>query len=353
MTDAHFAKLKTEYENLGQELAQTTEPAKIRKLTRRHIELGKILAKAEEFKKLKAELSQNQELLESPDEELKKMAQEEIDKLQNLVPKVQEELKRLLVPRDPADAGDAILEIRAGTGGDEAAIFAAELLRLYTRFAEKNNFKTGLDGVSRSDLGGIKEAILEVRGDGAYGALKYEGGVHRVQRVPETEKSGRVHTSTASVAVLPLLEEADFELNPKDVKFEATTSSGHGGQSVNTTYSAVRLVHIPTGITAQCQDERSQAQNKIKAMNVLRSRVAAQLAEQKDKELRAKRQGQIKGGERSDKIRTYNFPQDRITDHRLNENFSQIENRMDGDIADIIEQLKALDEKEKLEALEV
>lgn len=351
MNEAHYKKLKAEYDKLSDDLANA-DHSNIRKLTRRHIELGTILAKADELKKLQKELAENKELTGSDDPELAGIAKDEVERIEKHLPEAEKELKTLLVPRDPADGGDAIIEIRAGTGGDEAALFASELLRMYTRFAEKKNFKVGIDSLSKSDLDGVKEAIIEVKGDGAYGELKYEGGVHRVQRVPDTEKAGRVHTSTVSVAVLPLVTEAEFELDPKDVEFIASTSSGHGGQSVNTTYSAARLTHKPTGITAQSQDERSQTQNKERAMRVLRARVAAFYAEQKDKELRKARQSQIKGAERSDKIRTYNFPQDRITDHRLNENFYQIPNRLDGEIQDIVDQLRALDEKEKLEELE-
>lgn len=352
MNEAHLKKLQAEYDKLTGDLSKNPDPSQIRKLTRRHIELGTILARAEELKKLEKELTDSRGHVGGADSELAEIAKDEITRLEKRIPEIEKELKTLLIPRDPADGGDAIIEIRAGTGGDEAALFASELLRMYSRFAEKKNFKVGIDSISKSDLGGIKEAVIEVKGDGAYGELKYEGGVHRVQRVPDTEKSGRVHTSTASVAVLPLVTESEFELDPKDVEFIASTSSGHGGQSVNTTYSAVRLTHKPTGITAQSQDERSQTQNKEKAMRVLRARVAAFYAEQRDRELRRERLSQIKGAERSDKIRTYNFPQDRITDHRLNENFYQIPNRLDGELQDIIGKLRALDEKERLEELE-
>ena len=353
MSNTYLQNLKNEYEAINEELAKAADPARLKTLTRRHIELAKILQKDEEVARLKNELAENQKLLAEADGDLRDLAQEEINKIGAMLPKAEAELKKLLLPREPADSGDAIVEIRAGTGGDEAALFAAELLRMYTRLAEKNGLKTDLDNLSRSELGGLKEAILEIKGEGAYGLLKYEGGVHRVQRVPDTEKSGRVHTSTASVAVLPLLTETEFELDPKEVKIETTTAGGHGGQSVNTTYSAVRMVHLPTGITAQCQDERSQAQNREKAWRVMRARVAAHYAEIKDKELRDARRSQIKGAERSDKIRTYNFPQDRITDHRLNENFHQIQVRLDGNIEDILSQLQTLDEKERLQALEL
>ena len=346
--------LKKEYAGITEELSSNPARDRIKKLTRRHIELGRIIEKAAELERMEKELAENKSIAEQEEDgtELKKLAEDEIEKIKSALPKLEDELKKLLLPRDPADSGNAILEIRAGTGGDEAGLFAAELMRMYTRFSERHGFKVDTDSISRSELGGLKEAIIEVKGDGAYGKLRYEGGVHRVQRVPNTEKSGRVHTSTASVAVLPMVDEKAFNLDPKDVKMEATTSSGHGGQSVNTTYSAIRMVHLPTGITAQCQDERSQAQNREKAWRVLLARVAAHYTEERDKQLRQTRQSQIKGAERSDKIRTYNFPQDRITDHRLNENFHQIESRMDGDIEEIISQLKDLEEQEKLKELE-
>lgn len=353
MNKDYIKNLRSEYSQITDELSKTTQPGKLKKLTRRHIELGRILEKYDELSKIKKELKDNKKILEeSQDQEFKKLAEEEVEKLEKRLPKTELELKRLLVPKDPTDSNDAIVEIRPGAGGDEAGLFAAELLRMYTRYAERKGWKVDINSISKSELGGIKEAIIEIKGDGAYGQLKYEGGVHRVQRVPETEKSGRVHTSTASVAVLPSVEEGEFELDPNDVNIETSTSQGPGGQSVNTTYSAIKATHIPTGIAAKSQDQKSQHQNKEKAMKVLRARVAAHFAEQRDKELRDERRSQIKGAQRSDKVRTYNFPQDRITDHRINENFHKIETRLDGEIDPIIKELKELDEQEKLEKLE-
>jgi peptide chain release factor 1 len=351
MEQRHLEKIKSEFEELNQKLAGNIAPGELKNLSRRHVELARVMGLVEEFEKTSRELNENRQIAQEESEmEMKNLAEEEVDRLEQKLLTLDEQLK--LLPKDPEDEGDAIVEIRAGTGGDEAGLFAAELLRMYTRYSENQGYKVSLDSVSKSEIGGVKEAVLEVRGPGAYGKLKFEAGVHRVQRVPETEKAGRVHTSTASVAVLPLVEEGEFKIDPKDIQIEATTSSGHGGQSVNTTYSAIRMVHLPTGITAQCQDERSQRQNKEKAMRVLVSRVAAHYKEIKEKEEREARRGQIKGAERSDKIRTYNFPQDRITDHRLNQNFSQIPVILSGELEPIIEELQKFEEEEKLKTLE-
>lgn len=240
---------------------------------------------------------------------------------------------------------DAIMEIRAGTGGDEAALFAAELFRMYSRYAERQGWKTVLASSNRTDIGGFKEIIFSIEGSGAYRALKYESGVHRVQRIPETEKSGRVHTSTATVAVLPEAQEVDVTIDPKDLKIDTMTASGHGGQSVNTTYSAVRITHLPTNIVISCQDERSQQQNKLRAMQILRSRLFAAEQERLAKERGDTRRLQIGTGERSEKIRTYNFPQDRITDHRIKKNFHNLPQIMDGEIDGIIKELQGVDKK--------
>jgi peptide chain release factor 1 len=262
-----------------------------------------------------------------------------------------------LLPKDASDDKNIVVEMRAGAGGDESTLFAAELFRAYGKYSESRGWKVHIVSSSKSEVGGFKEVIFEITGRatdglGPYSAFKYESGVHRVQRVPETEKSGRVHTSTITVAVLPEMEEKDFSIDPKDLKMEATTSSGHGGQSVNTTYSAIRIVHIPTGITAQCQDERSQAQNKEKALAVIRARVAAHYKEIEDKKLKDARQSQIGTGDRSEKIRTYNFPQDRVTDHRINENFNQIMLIMEGKFEGIIDALQKADLKLKKEQLQ-
>ena len=270
--------------------------------------------------------------------------------------KTENEIDELLIPKDLNDEKDCIVEIRAGAGGDEATLFVAEMFRAYGKFAEENGFKPHIVSSSKSEAGGYKEIIFELHGKASatahpFSIFKYESGVHRVQRVPETEKSGRVHTSTITVAVLPILEEKDYAIDPKDLQMEATTSSGHGGQSVNTTYSAIRIVHIPTGITAQCQDERSQAQNREKALQVIRARVAAHYEEIENKKVRDLTKSQIGTGDRSEKIRTYNFPQDRVTDHRINQNFNQINVIMEGELSPIITALQKADVERKKEML--
>jgi peptide chain release factor 1 len=303
------------------------------------------------------ELLGNKQLLEeSNDPEIKSMALDESRRLEAEILNLKSHIEEALLPKDANDDKNAIVEVRAGAGGDEATLFAAEIYRAYGKYAEELGFKPHIVSSSRSEAGGFKEIIFEIYGKASaqaqpYGIFKYESGVHRVQRVPETEKSGRVHTSTITVAVLPILEEKDFSINPNDLKIEATTSSGHGGQSVNTTYSAVRIVHIPTGITAQCQDERSFTQNKEKAMEVIRARVAAHYEEIENKKVRDLTKSQIGTGDRSEKIRTYNFPQDRVTDHRINQNFNQINLIMEGKLSPIITALQKADLEAKKEAL--
>jgi peptide chain release factor 1 len=312
-------------------------------VTREYHDIEYTLDSAAKVEHLKAEsghLLQN--LKTENDLELRQMAEAELERVQNDLTKAEAELKELLEPSDPLDSKNTIIEIRAGTGGDEAALFAAELYRMYAHYAESQRWKVQVLSESRNDLGGYKEIIFEVTGKRVYSYLKFESGVHRVQRVPVTEKSGRVHTSTVTVAVLPEAEPLDLEIKPEELKIEATTSSGHGGQSVNTTYSAIRIVHLPTGLTVICQDERSQKQNKEKAMTVLRSRLLALENERRRQERDSSRRSQIGTGERSEKIRTYNFPQDRLTDHRLKQNWHNLPNIMEGNLETVINDLKAL-----------
>ncbi len=324
------------------------------KLNQEYKNLQKLVNEFREYKNLIDNLQSGKEMLaEESDEELREMAREEMEKAVKLIPKKEKKIKMLLVPADPEDDKNAILEIRAGTGGDEASIFAGDLFRMYSKFCEKKGWKFEVTNTSEGTAGGYKEIVAKVSGDGVYGVLKYESGVHRVQRVPQTETQGRVHTSAATVAVLPEAEEFDVELKESDIKKDTYCASGPGGQSVNTTYSAIRLTHIPTGIVVTCQDEKSQLKNLAKAMTELRTRIYNMEYQKYIDEISSKRKTMVSTGDRSAKIRTYNWPQGRVTDHRINLTLYNLQAVINGDIDEIIEKLMIEENAEKLKEAEI
>ncbi|MFN3411458.1 MAG: peptide chain release factor 1 [Exilispira sp.] len=319
-----------------------------KELSKKKSSMEEVVEKIREYKKNLTQLEEAKEIIQtSSDEELKNLAGEELKIANENIERLTNEIKYLLLPKDENSERNVIMEIRAGTGGEEAALFAADLFRMYSRYAERKKWKIEILSMSESDMAGFKEIIFSISGENVYSFLKYEAGVHRVQRVPETEASGRIHTSAVSVVVLPEVEETELEIDPKDLRIDVYRASGHGGQHVNKTESAVRITHLPSGISVACQDEKSQMKNKEKAMKVLRSRLYEMAEEEKNKNLSAERKAMIKTGDRSDKIRTYNYPQSRITDHRINFTIYKLEQFMDGDIQEMIDAL-IMDEKEKL-----
>jgi peptide chain release factor 1 len=346
-------KLKEEFKNINTELSNpeiVRDVKKMQTLGKRQSELREVVDKYDSLLQKEKSIAENEEIINSgEDEELAEMAKQENEQLIKQKEEIEKGLEILLIPKDPRDEKDVLVEIRAGAGGDEAGLFAGDLFRMYAKFAESQNWKTAVLSSSINDVGGFKEVIFEIKGQNVFGKMKYESGVHRVQRVPETEKQGRVQTSTATVAVLPEAEETDLEIRNEDIKIDVFRSSGPGGQSVNTTDSAVRLTHIPSGIVISCQDEKSQLKNKAKALQILRSRLLQAEEEKREKEAKDARLSQIGTGDRSEKIRTYNFPQDRITDHRIKESWHEIPNALAGNLDEIIGALIQADIAKKKE----
>lgn len=340
---AHLAEQMTDPDIYGNQ-------EKLTAIAKEHSMMEDVVLVGKEYISVLDQIADDKEMLEGDDEELKQIAQEELDELETRLITLGEKLKVLLLPKDPNDDKNLILEIRAGTGGDEAALFAADLFRIYTRYAERKNWTLKVMDSSDTGIGGIKEAIVSIQGKGAFGMLKYESGVHRVQRVPKTETSGRVHTSAATLAVLPEAEDVDIEVNEADLKIDTYRASGAGGQHVNKTESAIRITHIPTGLVVTCQDESSQHKNRAAALKVLKSRLLAAEQEKVAQERAAERKSLVSTGDRSAKIRTYNFPQGRVTDHRINFTSYRLNEILDGDITELIEKLKIAEQQELMAA---
>ena len=347
-------KIRARYEELTNLLSDPSiisNQEKYRELSKEHSELSVIVRNYDELLALERNLAETREIADATDDqELRLLAKQEAVELQGKIDRKEEEVKTLLIPKDPADGKDVILEIRSGTGGEEAALFAADLYRMYMRFADRRGWQVEMLDFNETGIGGFKEIVLGIAGKNVYSNLKYESGVHRVQRVPVTESGGRIHTSAASVVVLPEVEDVEVQINPDDLRIDVYRAGGHGGQNVNKVETAIRITHNPTGIVVQCQDERSQFKNKQKAMKILRARLYDVMMQERDSEIAAKRKTMVGSGDRSDKIRTYNFPQNRVTDHRINFTIYDLHAVLDGGLAELLEQLKLAERGAQLEA---
>lgn len=347
--------IEGKYEELSMKISDPSVMAdqkEWQRLCKEHADLEVVVSKYREYKKSLEDIDATKEMLnDESDREMKEMLQEEIKTLDEQKESLEQELKILMLPKDPNDEKNVFVEIRGGTGGEEAALFAADLFRMYTRYAETRRWKVEMMSTNETDIGGFKEVVFMIKGSGAYSRLKYESGVHRVQRVPDTEASGRIHTSASTVAVLPEVDDVDIEINPNDLRIDVFRSSGHGGQSVNTTDSAVRITHLPSGLVVSCQDEKSQLKNKEKALKVLRARLFERAEEERNASIAADRKSQVGSGDRSERIRTYNFPQGRVTDHRIGLTLYKLEAFMNGDIDEVIDALITADQAEKMKSI--
>jgi peptide chain release factor 1 len=351
--EARLRQALARAEEVARQLADpetARNPAKLKQLGREHARLDALRQAHQKLERLEAELAQSREVVSDRDPDMSQLARADVERLRPEIERLAAQVNELLSPADPLDDRDAIMEVRAGTGGDEAALFAADLFRMYTRFCERRGWKVEVLDLAQGNVGGIKEAVFVARGPKAYGTLRYESGVHRVQRVPATEAQGRIHTSAATVAVLPEAEEVDITIEDKDLRIDVFRSGGPGGQSVNTTDSAVRVTHLPTGLEVKCQDQKSQLQNKIKALEILRSRLLDRMVAEQEAARSRDRRAQVGTGDRSAKIRTYNFPQNRVTDHRIHFTAHNLTDVLDGKIDDLIAALKLAGEKERLSA---
>ncbi|MCW5878907.1 MAG: peptide chain release factor 1 [Anaerolineales bacterium] len=344
-----IAGIETRYQEIERELAQPAEDyQRVVELSKERSELEPLIAKMRAYREALRRRDESQEMVDGDDAELAELAAAELADLEEQVPQLENELKSMLLPKDPRDGRNVIMEIRAGTGGDEAGLFAADLLRMYSRYAERQGWKTEILSLSDTGVGGVKEANLLIKGRGAFSRLKFESGVHRVQRVPSTEAQGRIHTSTATVAVLAEVDEVEINIPESDVKMDVYRSQGAGGQNVQKNSTAVRLTHLPTGIVVQCQDERSQLQNRLRAMSILRARLYEMEEEKRRSEMDSTRRLQVGSGARSEKVRTYNFPQSRLTDHRIGYSSHNLFAQLDGDLDDMLDELATQDEAERL-----